>query len=205
MALFEDMTRLLDVEGIKVIIDIVPNHASSEHPWFQSAISSPSGSAERARFHFVRGQGEGGREPPNDWEGTFGGRAWTPSGADDGEWYLHLFDQTQPDLNWSNPEVVADFEKTIRFWADKGVAGFRVDVAAGCAKDLSPEMLALPWETIKQQRADMSRAGGKRHDCPIFDRDEVLEVYKGWRGIMNGYDPPLTWVLYFWTVKTPKD
>lgn len=136
------------------------------------------------------GRGEKGELPPSDWESTFGGRAWSPSGMNDGEWYLHLFDKTQPDFNWSNPEVIADFEDTIRFWCDKGVAGFRVDVASGCAKDLSPAMLDLPWKEVKHQRTEMQRYGGKRYDCPIFDRDEVLDIYRGWRRIMNEYDPP---------------
>lgn len=87
--------------------------------------------------------------------------------------------------------MVADFEKTLRFWGDRGVAGFRVDVAAGCAKDLSADQLDRKWEMLKEWRLDMSRHGGERHDHPLFDRDEVFEIYKGWRKVLNEYDPPL--------------
>ena len=120
--------------GIRVLLDIVPNHTSDEHVWFQAAIASPPGSPERARFHFRPGRGDSGELPPNDWVSEFGGGGWTRLDEPDGEWYLHLFDVKQPDLNWDNPEVRAEFLDVLRFWFDAGVDGFRIDVAHGLLK-----------------------------------------------------------------------
>ncbi len=119
--------------GIKVIIDIVPNHTSDQHALFQAALAAGPGSAERELFIFRDGRGAAGELPPNDWQSTFGGPAWTR--VPDGEWYLHLFAPKQPDVDWRNPEIRAEFEKTLRFWFDRGVDGFRIDVAHGLAKD----------------------------------------------------------------------
>ena len=122
--------------GLRVLLDIVPNHMSSEHPWFRAALATGPGSQERARFLFRPGRGDG-TQPPNDWESVFGGSAWTrirePDGKP-GEWYLHLFDPGQPDLNWTEPDVHAEFESVLRFWFDRGVDGFRIDVANGLHK-----------------------------------------------------------------------
>ena len=118
--------------GIRILVDLVPNHTSSEHAWFREALASEPGSAGRDRYHFVEGRGEGGELPPNDWPSNFGGSAWTR--VPDGQWYLHLFDRTQPDLNWELPEVRAEFESILRFWLDRGAAGFRVDVAHSLVK-----------------------------------------------------------------------
>ena len=117
--------------GLRVIVDIVPNHFSSEHKWFKEALNSPKGSAARNRFHFY--DGKDANTPPNNWISLFGGPSWTQ--VEDGQWYLHLFDSSQPDLNWENPEVMSDFEETIKFWIDLGADGFRIDVAHGLAKD----------------------------------------------------------------------
>ncbi len=121
--------------GLKVVVDLVPNHTSDEHVWFQAALASEPGSAERARYLFREGKGPDGAEPPNNWRSVFGGPAWTR--VPDGQWYLHLFDTTQPDLDWRNPEVGDMFEEVLRFWLDRGVDGFRVDVAHGLVKEES--------------------------------------------------------------------
>ncbi len=124
--------------GIRTIIDIVPNHCSDQHRWFAAALAAPPGSAERARFWFRPGRGEHGDLPPNDWQSIFGGPAWTRTTAPDGtpgEWYLHLFAPEQPDFNWGNPEVRAEFEDILRFWFDRGVDGIRIDSAALLTKD----------------------------------------------------------------------
>ena len=123
--------------GLKVLVDLVPNHTSSEHAWFRAALAAGPGSAERERYIFRDGRGPDGEEPPNNWPSVFGGRGWTRVTEADGtpgQWYLHIFDVTQPDLNWKHPEVVAEFHDILRFWADRGVDGFRVDVAHGLVK-----------------------------------------------------------------------
>jgi len=181
--------------GLKVIFDIIPNHFSSEHIWFQSALESGPGSTERARFHFYNGRGEKGELPPNNWNSLFTGSAWTR--VPDGQWYLHLFDSSQPDLNWENPEVHADFEKTIRFWLDRGVDGFRIDVSHGLVKEniltdhRDPDLLtkALRIDTVDvtaEQRADLLS------DMPFFDRDGVHEIYRAWRKIFDEYKNRMT-------------
>ena len=129
----EALIRDAHALGLKVIIDIVPNHSSDQHEWFQAALAAGPGSPERERYIFRPGRGPDGTEPPNDWESIFGGSAWKR--LPDGDWYLHLFAPEQPDLNWENPEVVEDFHRTLRFWLDRGVDGFRIDVANSLKKD----------------------------------------------------------------------
>jgi len=138
LADFDAMLAGAHEAGLRVIVDLVPNHSSSAHPWFVAALAAAPGSAERDRYIFRPGRGPDGAEPPNDWESVFGGPAWTR--LPDGEWYLHLFDPAQPDFNWRNQEVRGEFEDILRFWLDRGVDGFRVDVAHGMIK---AEFLAL--------------------------------------------------------------
>ena len=130
---FDTLIHEAHARGLKLLADIVPNHTSSEHLWFQEALESAPGSPERDRYVFRPGRGPDGAEPPNNWLSVFGGPAWAR--VPDGEWYLHLFDSTQPDLDWRNPEVAAEFEKTLRFWLDRGVDGFRIDVAQALFKE----------------------------------------------------------------------
>ncbi len=179
LADFDVMVDALHAADIKVIVDIVPNHTSNRHPWFVQALAAVRGAPERDRYLFRDGVGPGGELPPNDWESLFGGSAWAPAG--DGQWYLHLFAAEQPDLNWENEEVRADFSDTLRFWADRGVDGFRIDVAHGLRKDLSE--LHLPWGEI----AEVMREDGSH---PLWDRDDVHQIYADWRRIFNSYDPP---------------
>lgn len=125
--------------ALKVMVDIVPNHTSRRHVWFEEALRSAPGSPARDRYVFRDGKGEHGELPPTDWQSVFGGSAWKrvePDQAPDGQWYLHLFTPEQPDLNWANEEIRADFRTTLRFWSDRGVDGFRIDVAHALAKDL---------------------------------------------------------------------
>ena len=153
--------------NIKIIIDIVPNHCSDQHVWFQAALAAAPGSPERARFWFRPGKGPDGQEPPNHWQSIFGGPAWRQ--VPDGEWYLHLFAPEQPDFNWANPEVRREFEDILRFWFDRGVDGFRIDSGAMLTKD--PE---LPEIT-------------EGAPSPHSDRDDVHEIYRGWRKIADEY------------------
>ncbi|MFD2841606.1 alpha-amylase family glycosyl hydrolase [Populibacterium corticicola] len=161
--------------GIRTIIDVVPNHISDQHRWFQEALDSPPGSPERSRFWFHPGKGPGGDELPNDWQSSFGGDTWTrttnPDGSP-GEWYLHLFSAHQPDLNWNNPDVWEEHEAVLRFWFDRGVAGIRIDSAAMPIKH--PDLPPIPE----------SPAPGEH---PHLDRDEIHDIYRAWRKVADSY------------------
>lgn len=196
-----DAERLIaeaHARGIRVIVDVVPNHVSSEHRWFREAIASPPGSPARSRFHVLDGRGSDGAEPPTNWMSLFGGPAWTrltePDGTP-GQWYLHLFDASQPDLNWANPEVLADSLATLRFWLDRGVDGFRVDVALALAKDMAyPDMedaegLALGLRFDLDDGSVEAKERRRRvSNSAVFDRDEVQEIYREWRRVLDGYE-----------------
>ncbi|MFN8124080.1 MAG: glycoside hydrolase family 13 protein [Thermoleophilia bacterium] len=172
----EALIREAHAAGLRVIVDVVPNHTSSQHAWFRAALAADPGSPERARYLFRDGRGAGGELPPNDWRSVFGGPAWTR--VADGQWYLHLFAPEQPDMDWSNPEVRDEFLDVLEFWMERGVDGFRVDVAHGLIKapglpdigyhalPLGPHDVALPWH------AD---------DHPHWDRAELHEVFRTWR------------------------
>jgi alpha-glucosidase len=163
--------------GLRVILDIVPNHTSDRHAWFRQALDAGPGSPERERYVFRDGRGEDGSLPPNDWHAAFGGPAWTRTA--DGQWYLHLFAPEQPDLNWDNPEVIAEFESILRFWFDLGVHGFRIDVAHGMAKDPALPDLGLSAFSV------MTAEG--QDDHPHWDRDAIHDIFRGWRAIADGY------------------
>jgi alpha-glucosidase len=161
--------------GIRVIVDVVPNHCSDRHRWFQEALAAAPGSPERDRFWFRPGRGVDGERPPNDWSSIFGGSAWTRAENGDGppgEWYLHLFAPEQPDLNWDNADVRREHQDVLRFWFDRGVAGVRIDSAALLFKDA-----ALP---------DFDPANAPLPH-PFTDRDELHEVYRSWRGLADTY------------------
>ncbi|RCG33265.1 DUF3459 domain-containing protein [Sphaerisporangium album] len=170
-ALIEDAHR----HGLKVITDVVPNHTSDRHAWFEAAVQAGPGSPERERYIFRPGRGEEGELPPNDWESVFGGPAWTRLPGD--EWYLHLFAPAQPDLNWENPEVHAEFEAIMRFWLDLGVDGFRVDVAHGMVKEAG-----LPDIGSSGQVEMLGTAV-----LPYFDQDGVHEIHRAWRRVLDSY------------------
>jgi alpha-glucosidase len=174
-----DADALIDqahAHGIKIIIDVVPNHASDRHPWFVAALAAGPGSAERSRFWFRPGRGADGSLPPNNWQSIFGGPAWTrvvEADGSPGEWYLHLFAPEQPDFNWGSPDVRHDFEDVLRFWFGRGVDGIRIDSAALLCKDA-----ALPDVTGEEQP-------GPAH--PYMDRDEVHAIYQSWRAVADSY------------------
>ena len=182
LADFDSLVQAAHARGIRMIVDIVPNHTSNRHPWFVEALASPPGSAARARYIFRDGTGPDGSLPPSDWVSHFGGPAWTR--VPDGQWYCHLFATEQPDLNWDNPEVREDFKTTLRFWADRGVDGYRVDVAHALAKDLSEPLRSKPVLEDKTLPLDGTD--------PLYDRNEVHEIYAEWRSVFNEYDPPRT-------------
>ncbi|KQZ11641.1 alpha-glucosidase [Agromyces sp. Root1464] len=162
--------------GIRTIIDVVPNHVSSEHPWFRAALAAGPGSPERERFWFHPGKGPNGDGMPTNWVSNFQGDTWTRTTNPDGtpgEWYLHLFTPEQPDLNWNHPDVRREHEEILRFWFDRGVAGVRIDSAGLLIKD--PALPEVP--------ADVEPGGH-----PTEDRDEVHDVYRAWRRIADSYD-----------------
>ncbi len=167
--------------GIRTIVDVVPNHVSNEHPWFRDALAAGSGSAARSRFWFRAGRGDDGALPPNGWQSIFGGPAWTR--VEDGEWYLHLFAPEQPDLNWTHPDVWAEHEDVLRFWFDRGVAGVRIDSAALLVKDPELGEEAATW-------------GPGEH--PYQDRDQLHDIYRGWRAVAESYDEPRVLIGELW-------
>jgi len=169
-----DFDRLIGVtrnHEMRVIVDLVPNHCSWDHPLFRKALAAARGSSERDLFIFRDGRGPDGDEPPNNWPSRFGGRAWTR--VPDGQWYLHLFDSSQPDWNWRDPRIRPMFEEILRFWLDRGIGGFRVDVAHGLLKD--EELTDVPDATLTN------------HPSGYYHRPEVHAVYRDWRAIFDGY------------------
>lgn len=174
--------------GLRVLVDLVPNHTSIEHRWFQEALAAPPGSPSRARYHFLPGSGDAGSLPPNDWRSVFGGPAWTR--LPDGEWYLHLFDVSQPDLNWANPEVEAEFTDILRFWLDLGAAGFRVDVAHALDKD--------PNYSDVGDSEDHYLESTYGDHSPIWDRDALHGFVRGWRRVLDEY-PDKVMIAEAWT------
>lgn len=171
------LDRLIDAahaRGIRVTMDLVPNHTSAAHPWFVEALTNP---ARRDRYIFRDGIGS---YPPNNWVSVFGGPAWTR--VPDGQWYLHLFDATQPDLNWAHPDVFDDIEKTLRFWLDRGVDGFRIDVAHGMAKSPGlPDMAITDTGLLRS-----------REDDPRFDNDDVHDIHRFIRRVLDDYPDAVT-------------
>ena len=209
----EDADRLIARAhelGLRVIVDLVPNHTSDQHAWFRQALADGPGSPARSRYIFREGRGENGQEPPNNWQSVFGGPAWTrvsdrpdaPGSAweHDGQWYLHLFDSSQPDLDWDNPEVHEEFRSILRFWLDRGVDGFRVDVAHGLVKAPGlpdwaghvrmvegsevAEGMAAADDTVAPPEASDDAASGR---SPMFDQDGVHEIFREWRSVLEEY------------------
>jgi alpha-glucosidase len=172
--------------GIRTIVDIVPNHVSDRHEWFQAALAAEPGSPERQRFWFREGRGLDGAEPPTDWVSSFSGGTWTRTTNADGtpgEWYLHLFAPQQPDLNWNHPDVRREHEDVLRFWFDRGVAGIRIDSATMPVKDAT-----FPALTGEPQPGEH----------PFVDRDELHDIYRGWRAVADSYDEPRMLVGEIW-------
>ena len=175
----DDADRLIDeahTRGIRIIIDVVPNHCSDQHPWFKEALAAAPRSFERSKFWFRPGRGPGGDLPPNNWVSHFGGPAWTrvtePDGSP-GQWYLHLFTPEQPDLNWEHPAVREEFLDILRFWFDRGADGIRIDSAAILVKD--------PYLADN----DPDAPPGTPH--PYTDRDGIHEIYQEWRRVADSY------------------
>ena len=180
--------------GLKFIADIVPNHTSSEHAWFQTALTSAAHSAQRERYMFRDGRGSAGELPPNNWVSVFGGPAWTRITEADGrpgQWYLHLFDPSQPDLNWENEEVREEFDDVLRFWMDRGVDGLRVDVAHGLMK-----AEGLPDYVPPSDGGSMG--GDEDYATPYWGQEGVHEIWRRWRSVLATYGPDRILVAEAW-------
>jgi alpha-glucosidase len=171
LADFDQLVKIGADHRIRVIVDLVPNHCSWDHPLFKQALAAAPGSPERALFIFRDGRGPDGAEPPNNWPSRFGGRAWTR--VPDGQWYLHLFDDSQPDWNWRDPRVPLMFEQILRFWLDRGIGGFRVDVAHGLFK--------------ASDLADVADQTLTNRPSPYYHQPELHPLYRRWRQILDSY------------------
>ncbi|RCV51159.1 glycoside hydrolase family 13 protein [Marinitenerispora sediminis] len=191
---FDALVAAAHERGIRVIVDIVPNHTSHRHTWFQQALAAAPGSPERERYIFRDGKGPDGSLPPSNWESRFGGPAWTR--VADGQWYLHLFAREQPDLNWANPEVRAEFLDILRYWSRRGVDGFRVDVAYALMKDLTEPLrdVVLVPDAESNGLSDIT----VNPDHPHWDRPETHEIYREWRQVFEEFDPPRIAVAEAW-------
>ena len=187
LAEFDELVSKLHQNQIRVFVDIVPNHSSNRHAWFEEALEAAPGSPARDRYIFRDGKGPDGSQPPSKLASHFGPEGWTQ--VPDGQWYMHLFTKEQPDFNWDNEEVHQYFLDTLRFWSDRGVDGFRIDVAHALKKNLEPlpDRDSYSLSVMKDDGTD-----------PIFDRDEVHEVYAAWREVFNEYDPPRVAVAEAW-------
>ncbi|MGQ9408887.1 glycoside hydrolase family 13 protein [Mycolicibacterium gilvum] len=186
----QDLIDAAHAVGIRVILDIVPNHTSDRHAWFEAALAGDP--AARDRYHARPGRGANGELPPNDWQSVFGGPAWTriTDGPLQGQWYLHLFAPGQPDLNWENPEVRAEFEDILAFWFDRGVDGFRIDVAHGLVK-----AEGLPDGAQADAPQAMLQVEAQH---PAWDQDGVHDIYRGWRSVAQRYTPERTFIAEAW-------
>ena len=183
--------------GIKVIVDLVPNHSSDQHELFQAALAAPEGSPERAMYIFRDGKGENGELPPNNWPSVFGGNAWTRTTNADGtpgQWYLHIFDSSQPDFDWTNPAVLDMFDDVLRFWLDRGAAGFRIDVAHGMIKRAGLPDIEVIDTTMGGAKAkdekDMTFAEIEAFN-PYWGQPEVHPIIRRWRKVLDEYDDRL--------------
>lgn len=185
LAAFDELLAATRTRRLKLLMDLVPNHCSVQHPWFQAALAAPPGSPERERFLFRTGRGPGGCDPPNNWRSVFGGPAWTRVGGSD-QWYLHSFDASQPDFNWRNPQVADYFADVLRFWFDRGVDGFRIDVAHMLVKH--PDLPDWPYP------AD----GSADFNAHSQHQPEVHEVFRRWRRLADSYGCDLTLVGEIW-------
>jgi alpha-glucosidase len=167
--------------GLRIVVDVVPNHASTAHAWFTEALAAPAGDPARELFHFRDGRGPDGAQPPNNWESIFGGGAWTR--LPHGQWYLHLFAPEQPDYNWDSALVRTEHEDILRFWFDRGADGVRIDSAA----------LLVKVHDLADHEPDVQPP---LH--PYEDRDEVHDVYRRWRKVADSYTPPKALIGEIW-------
>ena len=200
LADFDALVAKAKTLGLRIIVDLVPNHSSDQHVWFQAALNAAPGSTERNRYMFRDGKGENGELPPNNWESVFGGQAWTRINEADGkpgQWYLHIFDSTQPDFNWENEEVREEFDSVLRFWLDRGASGFRIDVAHGMIKvDGLPDVVHHSStmsgqdspDDVKTQESEDELISRLEIENPFWGQPGVHTINKRFRKILDEYD-----------------
>ena len=177
--------------GIRIIVDIVPNHTSDQHAWFQAALKAAPGSEERAYYHFKEGKGQNGELPPNNWQSIFGGPAWsriTEADGSLGQWYLHLFDSSQPDLNWENPAIADEFDEILRFWLKKGVDGFRVDVAHGMVKRAGLPDATIYDENLRERPISKLSMQEAEEAVPYWGQPGVHDAIRRFRRVIEEFD-----------------
>ncbi len=177
--------------GIRIIVDIVPNHTSDQHEWFQAALKAAPGSEERAYYHFKEGKGENGELPPNNWQSIFGGPAWsriTEADGSLGQWYLHLFDSSQPDLNWENPAIADEFDEILRFWLKKGVDGFRVDVAHGMVKRAGLPDATIYDENLRERPISKLSMQEAEEAVPYWGQPGVHDAIRRFRKVIDEFE-----------------
>jgi alpha-glucosidase len=177
--------------GIRIIVDIVPNHTSDQHSWFQTALKAAPGSEERAYYHFKEGKGQNGELPPNNWQSIFGGPAWsriTEADGSLGQWYLHLFDSSQPDLNWENPAIADEFDEILRFWLKKGVDGFRVDVAHGMVKRAGLPDATIYDENLRERPISNLSMQEAEEAVPYWGQPGVHDAIRRFRKVIDEFD-----------------
>lgn len=179
MADFEQMMARAKQLGLKVVLDLVPNHTSDKHEWFQKCLAG----VKKYKNYYIwkKGRKNDGVTPPNNWISVFSGPAWTYN-ATLKEWYFHQFEYRQPDLNYSNPDVRAEMEDVILFWLKKGVDGFRVD--------------AVPHLFERDHFRDEPRSSDKTatdrdytYLDHIYTKDDprTYELVRSWRKVMDDY------------------
>lgn len=188
---FDDLLAKAKSLGIRIIVDIVPNHTSDQHAWFQAALAAGPGSAERGYYHFKDGKGENGELPPNNWQSIFGGPAWsrvTEADGSLGQWYLHLFDSSQPDLNWENPAIPDEFDEILRFWLRKGVDGFRVDVAHGMVKRAGLPDATIYDENLRERSIKNMTMAEAEEAVPYWGQPGVHDAIRRFRRVIDEFD-----------------
>ena len=211
LADFDALVTVAHDLGLRLIVDLVPNHSSDQHAWFQEALAAPEGSPERARYLFRDGTGRNGDAPPNNWQSVFGGPAWTRVTRADGtpgQWYLHLFDESQPDLDWQNPWIRRQFQDILRFWLDRGVDGFRVDVAHGMIKAAGLPDYTAPADSgsmggtaVAPNASGMDPAASAQPDTPTppyWAQPGVHEIHRDWRKVLEEYEGDRVLVAEAW-------
>lgn len=188
----EDLDELVAAanrRGMEVMLDLVPNHTSSAHPWF---VGATTGHDPKFREYYVFADPRDDGSPPNNWLDATGEPAWTLDEAS-GQYYLHNYLPSQPDLNWWNGAVHEEFLRILRFWFDRGIAGFRIDVAHGIYKDR--ELRDDP----PAETADPRFARFGLREVNSKNRDEVHQLFRTWRKVADSYAKPRvllgeTWV-----------